>query len=152
MTPKAKIVIIYFVNLIGIIAWLGGIFLTPYLKSQYSPLSSFLYAIFSPTCHQIPSRCFNVFGYPLAVCARCLGIYAGFSIGTLIFPALRGFSTLNMPKAKTFILFSLPIVMSTAGNFMQIWSKRDGWPAIGKVGQVQIKAGYGFGGCPDGQR
>jgi hypothetical protein len=32
---------------------------------------------FSMVCHQQPERCFEWFGGPLAVCARCLGVYAG---------------------------------------------------------------------------
>jgi uncharacterized membrane protein len=118
---KKKIVVIYFFTLTGIILWILAIFLAPYLKSQSSPFSEFLYAVFSPTCHQIPSRCVSAFGYPTAVCARCLGIYAGFLLGIMIFPILRGFSIPAMPKAKTFILVSVPIVIDTAGNFLGIW-------------------------------
>ena len=29
-------------------------------------------------CHQNPSRCLLIDGHPLALCARCLGVYAGF--------------------------------------------------------------------------
>jgi uncharacterized membrane protein len=125
MTSKTKIAFIYFITLIGIITWIGGIFLAPYLKSQSSPFSGFLYAVFSPTCHQIPSRCFYAYGYPAAVCARCLGIYCGFLFGTLIFPFTKGFSPIDFPKAKTFILISIPIVIDTAGNFLRIWTSPD---------------------------
>jgi uncharacterized membrane protein len=123
---KKKIVLIYFITLMGIILWIVAIFYAPYLKSQSSPISGFLYSVFSPTCHQIPSRCVYAFGYPTAVCARCLGIYAGFLLGVLIFPLLKGFSTPAMPKARTFILISIPIVVDTAGNFLGVWMS-SGW-------------------------
>ena len=125
MTTKTKLVLIYFVNLTGIITWIAVIFLAPYLKSQSSPFSGFIYAIFSPTCHQIPSRCFYAFGYPVAVCARCLGIYCGFLLGTLIFPLAKGFASPTLPKAKTFISISIPIIIDTAGNILGIWTSLD---------------------------
>jgi len=122
METKSKIVFIYIVTLIGIITWIGAIFYAPYLRSQSSPFSGFIYAIFSPTCHQIPSRCFYAFGYPAAVCARCLGIYSGFLLGVLIFPIVKGFSTPIMPKVKTFILISIPIIADTAANILGVWT------------------------------
>jgi uncharacterized membrane protein len=38
---------------------------------------------FSLVCHQRPERCFWIFGAPVAVCARCFGIYLGAAIGLL---------------------------------------------------------------------
>ena len=125
MKAKTKIILLYTITLIGITSWISAIFCAPYLKSQSSPLAGFLYAVFSPTCHQIPSRCFYAFGYPAAVCARCLGIYAGFFLGVLIFPFVKGFSTPTMPKAKTFILVSSPIVLDTAANILGFWMSPD---------------------------
>jgi len=121
MKKKIKILFIYSSTLIGIIIWLGIIFWAPYLKSRSSGLNVFIYAIFSPLCHQIQSRSFFLFEYPLAVCARCLGIYFGFLGGTGFFPFLRGFSNLNLPKTRTFILMSLPIVMDAVGSFFSFW-------------------------------
>ncbi len=39
---------------------------------------------FSLVCHQRPERCFWIFGAPVAVCARCLGIYLGAAVGLLL--------------------------------------------------------------------
>ncbi len=125
MTAKTKIVLIYIFSLTGVIAWIAAIFFAPYLRSQSSPLAGFLYAVFSPTCHQIPSRCFYAFGFPMAVCARCLGIYFGFFLGILIYPFVKGFSIPTMPKAKTFILLSIPIVADTAANILGVWTSMD---------------------------
>lgn len=125
MTVKTKLGLIYVITLAGIITWIAAVFLAAYLKSQSSPLSGFIYAIFSPTCHQIPSRCFTAFGYPVAVCARCLGIYFGFLFGTFIFPFTKGFAEPTLPPAKTFILVSIPISVDTAGNLLGIWTSSD---------------------------
>ncbi len=122
MTIRQKIICIYSLTLIGITLWMGLILLAPYLQSRSSGLAKFIYAVFAPTCHQIPSRCLYIFGYPLAVCARCFGIYSGFLLGTMFFPLIRGFSAPSLPSAKYIIAVSVPIVIDAAGNFLGIWA------------------------------
>ena len=126
MKKKSKILLVYFLTLSGIIAWIGIIFLAPFLKSQSSGLHAFCYGIFSPLCHQNPARSFFFFGYPLAVCARCLGIYLGFFAGTVLYPLLKKLSDLTLPKTRIFILMSLPVVIDTIGNFFHLWMT-PGW-------------------------
>lgn len=122
MKPKSKILCVYLLSIIGILIWIAVIFLAPYLKSESMPGSIIAYALFSPVCHQLPSRSFFLFGYPLAVCSRCLGIYFGFLAGMALYPFLKGFSSLSLPKNRTFLLLSFPIVLDTIGNFFHIWS------------------------------
>jgi uncharacterized membrane protein len=56
----------------------GAACAAPILLSAGHPgISAMLYAIFSPVCHQDPSRSFVLFGHPCAVCHRCAGIYLG---------------------------------------------------------------------------
>ena len=119
---QKKIIFVYFLTAAGITLWIGAIFLAPYLKSTTSPWNAVLYAVFSPVCHQNPSRSFLCFGYPLSVCARCLGVYFGFFTGIVLIPILKGFSSLSFPKIKTLFLVSLPIGIDTLGNLLQIWS------------------------------
>jgi uncharacterized membrane protein len=116
-----KIHVIYSITLIGILLWIAAVLAAPYLKSQSSAYGSLIYAVFSTTCHQIPSRCLTLFGNPLAVCSRCFGIYFGFFLGTCVFPVFRKFSSVSIPKAKTLVLLSLPIVIDTAGNVVSLW-------------------------------
>jgi uncharacterized membrane protein len=118
----APILLAYAATAIGILLWMGGIFLAPYLRARSSPWQSLAYAVFKPVCHQIPSRSFYRFGAPLAVCARCLGIYSGFLIGVFLYPLVRGFRRLALPQARVFLLASLPIVLDTLGNFFQLWN------------------------------
>ncbi len=126
MAAKNKIIIIYLSTLTGIIIWLVAIFLAPYLESESSHFAGFIYALFSPTCHQIPGRCFYAFGYPMAVCARCFGIYSGFLAGTLVYPLSKGFSSPSLPRIRTLVFVSVPIVLDTAANFIGIWTS-SGW-------------------------
>jgi uncharacterized membrane protein len=43
-----------------------------------------IFAFFSGICHQHAERSFVLFGTQAAVCARCLGIYAGAAVGGLL--------------------------------------------------------------------
>jgi len=108
--------------LLGIILWIMAVFTAPYLKSQSSAYGNLIYAVFSPTCHQIPSRCLTLYGNPLAVCTRCLGIYAGFFLGTILFPVVRGLPSESLPKAKFLVFMSLPIVIDAAANVVLLWA------------------------------
>jgi uncharacterized membrane protein len=118
--------VIYFLILLGIVLWIAAVFVAPYLKSQSSAYGKLIYAVFSSTCHQIPSRCLTFYGNPLAVCSRCLGIYLGFFLGTILFPIFRGFSSEFLPKVKILILMSLPIVIDFAANMVSLWAS-DHW-------------------------
>jgi len=58
--------------------WLILLVGAPYLPGYAAAV---LYAVGSFVCHQIPERSFHLAGFQLPVCARCLGLYAGVSIG-----------------------------------------------------------------------
>ena len=127
---QKRIVMVYCLALLGVAGVMALVFLAPWLKSHSSFASNLCYAVFSPLCHQIPSRCFWMAGEPLAVCARCLGVYSGFLLGICLYPILKGFSSLNLPKNKVFIWLSLPIAVDTAGNLFMLWETSD-WLRFG---------------------
>jgi uncharacterized membrane protein len=54
-----------------------------FLTHNFAMLGFALQRGFAFVCHQQPERCFWIFGGPVAVCARCLGIYIGAAIGLL---------------------------------------------------------------------
>jgi len=43
-----------------------------------------IHTFFSHICHQASERSFFLVGTPLAVCARCIGIYAGAAVGAFL--------------------------------------------------------------------
>ncbi len=45
--------------------------------------SLWLYLLFDAVCQQRPERALWIAGAPMAVCARCFGIYAGFALALL---------------------------------------------------------------------
>ncbi len=76
------------VVLLVLLLMLAAIFAAPLLAESASTASLLLYSAFSWVCHQRPQRTWCADGYPLAVCVRCLGLYAGALIGAA---AGRGF-------------------------------------------------------------
>ncbi len=125
--PNTKIILGVYLSTAGAaILWFGGIILAPYLRSHSWPWQSFVYAVFSPVCHQIESRSFFLFGQPLAVCSRCLGIYVGCLVGIGFYPIFRGFDRVRLPQTTLFLSLSLPIVIDTSGNFIGLWNTPDG--------------------------
>jgi uncharacterized membrane protein len=43
---------------------------------------------FKLMCHGIAHRCLTIYGTPMPICARCVGIYGGFLAGLLAFPVV----------------------------------------------------------------
>jgi len=62
-------------------AWLALIVFAPLLPV---PFAAAAYMAGSLVCHQLPERSFHIGAAQLPVCARCLGIYAGFLACLLI--------------------------------------------------------------------
>ncbi|MCJ7681492.1 MAG: DUF2085 domain-containing protein, partial [Candidatus Aminicenantes bacterium] len=111
---------LYVFSILFSLLWIGLIFLAPVLHRQGHPLGALLYGAFAPTCHQIPSRCFSIAGFPLAVCSRCLGIYVGFLTGFIHYSLLRGLSGVRLPKTSALLLVSLPIALDAAAHFTRL--------------------------------
>lgn len=109
-------------TVIGAGIWLGLVFLAPCLRDRFPRAASLIYGLYSPLCHQIPHRCFSLAGHPLAVCARCLGIYSGFLLGAGLYPLLRGFGTIALPRTAAFVSVSAPIVIDTLANVLRLWT------------------------------
>lgn len=72
--------------------WLAALLLTP---ESLSALGSFV-------CHQRPERSFFISGHQIAVCARCLGLYAGSALAAPV--ALIAASSIASPRARWFAI------------------------------------------------
>lgn len=113
---------VWFLTVCGTIAWLVLIFLAPWLAGRgASGAARVVYALFAPVCHQIADRCFVFHGHPLAVCGRCLGVYAGFLAGLLFYPFARGFTRIALPRARLFLFLTLPMALDGVGGILGIW-------------------------------
>jgi uncharacterized membrane protein len=63
------------------LAWLALLIATPIGPTS---LATLMYSVGAFICHQIPDRSFHLGGFQIPVCARCLGIYAGFALGACV--------------------------------------------------------------------
>jgi uncharacterized membrane protein len=119
---RGTVLIVFLSALAGSLVLLGGIFLGPLSKSlSKEGLASLVYAIYSPLCHQLPDRSFEFLGFPMTVCGRCLGIYAGFVAGTLLYPFFRGFGRLDLPRPRVFFVLILPLAVDGLAGLLGLW-------------------------------
>jgi uncharacterized membrane protein len=114
--------VVYAATVAGTVLWLAAILLAPWLAGRGADgPARIIYAIFAPVCHQDPHRCFTLGGHPLAVCGRCLGIYVGFAAGLVLYPFVRGFSRLALPRARVFIVLILPMSLDGIAGVLGLW-------------------------------
>ncbi len=90
---------------------LGLVLAAPWATDRGSWIAPLLYAIFDPVCHQIPERSFHLWHQPLAVCHRCTGLYLGFALGILAWPALERAAARLLERPRTIVLFSIPLAI-----------------------------------------
>ncbi len=112
---------VFTVTLTASFFWMILISLSPFLYARDFSLAPGIYNLFKSICHQMPSRCFHLFGFPMPVCTRCFGIYAGFFFATVLYPKTKGWLSLSIPDIHILTAFSLPIVIDTGGNFLFAW-------------------------------
>ena len=115
--------VIYVVALTSVLIWLGLIMAAPWLMATHHYAIAFLlYKSFSALCHQLPDRSFHLLGFPLTVCARCTGIYAGFLIGLLCYPFVRRLEDEVMPARLWLMVTFVPVVIDFAGGAIGIFT------------------------------
>lgn len=100
-------------------------FAAPFFKAHnHSLLSSIIYTGLRPVCHQQAARSFHLFAYPLAVCARCTGIYIGVLAGTILFPCLNNFSLARKSAPRRIYIFVAlaPVTLDWLLGAIGIWA------------------------------
>ena len=89
--------------------------------SGHSTLARGIYGAFAMLCHQIPDRSYFVDGHQLAVCARCTGVYGGFTLMLLLYPLVSSLKNTVTPPRSWLILSTVPLVVDVSGNFFGLW-------------------------------
>ena len=90
--------------------FVAGMVAAPWLASR-SGWGVALHVAYRPMCHQMPERCFDLGAGPLAVCARCIGLYVGGLVG-LWWPVMTG----RVPRLglRALLLAAAPSVVDFA--------------------------------------
>ena len=73
-----------------------------------------IYQLYNLLCHQIPTRTYFVFGEQVAMCHRCLAIYATLFAGGVVF----GLARFRQLPLRWYVLFALPMALDG-----RIWIK-----------------------------
>ena len=85
--------------------------MAPPFAGAYADLARWL---LHPVCHQIAERSFHLFGEPLAACHRCTGLYAGFTLGVLVWPWLPTLAARLAANSRWVAVFFVPVLLDWA--------------------------------------
>lgn len=113
---------------LGTLLWVSLIVGAPLVSAGgHEALAFVLYHGLRTVCHQMPERAFWLAGHPLAVCARCSGIYAGFAAAVLLYPLLLPFIARlrpagGMPRREWLILALAPTTIDFTLGITGLWA------------------------------
>jgi len=100
----------------------GAVVLAPLARAGGWPLlSELLYGSFRVACHQLPERAFRLAGSPLAVCARCTGLYAGTLAGLAAYPLVRPLGRTQAPWRGWLLLTAAPTSVDFLLGVTGLW-------------------------------
>lgn len=107
---------------VGALALVGAAALAPVmLANGWTAAAQVLYLCFHAVCHQMPERSFYISSHPLAVCARCAGLYAGAAAGALCYPLLRSLARTDAPAREWLFLAALPSAIDFGLGVTGLW-------------------------------
>ena len=104
------------------LALVGLLLLAPLLRAAgWLAAAQAVYFGFQAVCHQLPERSFHVAGFPLAVCARCFGLYAGGAAGVLLYPLARAVTRRDAPARGWLFAAAAPLALDFSLGFLGVW-------------------------------
>lgn len=116
-------VMMWFIVAAGSLAIMSLIIGAPLAVNAGHPfLGQTIYRAFSYVCHQIPERSFFVAEHQFAVCARCTGLYAGFTVATITYPLMRSLRQTETPARKWLFVAATPLLVDFILGFLGIWN------------------------------
>jgi uncharacterized membrane protein len=108
--------------IVGALIFVGLVLAAPLAQANGLQWLSFaVYETFSHVCHQTPERSFYIAGYPLAVCARCTGLYVGFSAAVAFYPVITSLKRTHAPERKWLFIAAAPLAIDFALGFFGVW-------------------------------
>jgi uncharacterized membrane protein len=123
------------------LVWTAGVVAVPWLASRDSFFAPWLRLVYKPGCHQIPERCLDLGYGPMAVCARCLGLYIGGCLG-LLWTTLRNRS--SRPRPVWLAVVAAPTVLDFAAGQIGLPSFGN-WPRFAIALPLGLLAGLYLG-------
>ena len=90
------------------------------LAGGHAALAATIYRGFGRVCHQLPDRSYFIAGHPLAVCARCTGIYFGFTAATVTYPLFTSLRQTYTPARKWLLIAAALLFIDWSIEFFGI--------------------------------
>ena len=112
---------VWLVSTIIILAIVSLIVIAPLTAATHPQLAKSIYGGFAVLCHQIPERSYFIAGHKFAVCSRCTGLYAGFTLTLLFYPLLRSLRATDWPPPVWLVLSAVPMAVDFGLTFLGIW-------------------------------
>jgi uncharacterized membrane protein len=114
--------VVWGITTVIVCLWLGLSVAAPILRANdFVQSANLIYTFFSFICHQISSRSFHYHNEPLAVCARCLGVYFGLALGVLIYPFFRRLNDLEPLPRIWLLLAPVPTTIDFLLGILGVW-------------------------------
>jgi uncharacterized membrane protein len=124
MSSRKLAALTYAGVMILVLVWIAGFVSDPLIRAAGggdSRLLSLIAHAYGRVCHQIEDRSFHIGGHPLAVCARCFGIYIGYLAGLIVYPLSKPLAGTELPHRSWLIAALLPLAVDVAGGFLGIF-------------------------------
>lgn len=91
--------------------------------SSESGIRSIQHHLFSWLCHQDPERTIHFHDHPMAVCARCFGIYTGFFVGLLMLPVASFWLKYRFKHRLALLIIVICLhFVDVTGNYLGWWT------------------------------
>ena len=116
------------------LVFVAGAFAAPLFDRAGSPWGAALYRVYEPACHQKPERSLAIGGAPVAVCARCSGLYLGGAFGLLA----AGLFLIGRPRLRP--LWLVVALAPTAVDTLLPWIGLPQLPLVPRL-MVAVAAG-----------
>jgi uncharacterized membrane protein len=111
--------LIWLISTIVVFAIVALIVIAPLTAG--SVFANSIYGGFAVVCHQLSERSYFISGHKLAVCSRCIGLYAGFALTLLMYPLLRPLRSVDWPPPVWLVLSAVPMTIDFALTFLGVW-------------------------------
>lgn len=120
--PDRRPIVMWLLVAVVAMGFVSTILVAPiaFASGLYFPATA-IYQAFSHVCHQLPERSFAFMGYPLAVCARCTGIYVGFAGAVFVYPAATSLKRIQSPARKWLFLSTMPLALDFGLDLIGVW-------------------------------
>lgn len=108
------------------------------LWNQPADYTSWPYRMFRGLCHQLPDRSLSINSIPMAVNARCFGLFSGLATGWLLLP-------LFLPLLKSLNRITIVIILFATGlQIIDYMAGRTGIWSSGNLARMAMGAILGF--------